>query len=181
MKLLKRAFFFVSVLITSTLVLCGCDIAGLQKAVSIKNDRVMYVGQKYTPVAEVKDGKAEDVIWSIDDEAVAKLENGQIVVLAEGSFNLFAKIGSATDVKHIYTHVANIYSITYELNGGTGDKLITEYSQGSSLIELVAPTKVGYEFAGFYAEPDFSGEAVEFVEGSLEQDLTLYAKWELVE
>ena len=39
------------------------------------------------------------------------------------------------------------------------------------------PTRAGYIFAGWYASPDFSGDAWDFDANAVTADVTLYAKW----
>ena len=70
------------------------------------------------------------------------------------------------------------YTITYEVNGGALPEsgVITTYT-AESTVTLPVPTKVNYEFKGWYEAEDFSGENVtEFVGGNA--DKTFYAKWE---
>lgn len=45
-------------------------------------------------------------------------------------------------------------------------------------VEPEYPTKEGYEFAGWYADPEFK-TPFKFSESAIENDITLYAKWEL--
>ena len=62
------------------------------------------------------------------------------------------------------------YTITYDLDGGTCDALISEYTEGNEVI-LPTPTKDGYIFLGWYQDEI----KVEFVKkGNFE----LVAKWE---
>ncbi len=69
----------------------------------------------------------------------------------------------------------NIYTVTFESNGGTPIQPISS-PYGQQITAPTVPTKVGYQFAGWYQEEglinvwDFD---VDVVEG----DMTLYAKW----
>ena len=65
------------------------------------------------------------------------------------------------------------YTITLELNGGTGDSsIVAEY--GTEITEPT-PTKEGYTFGGWYIDTDFTAG---YVFGKMPSgNLTLYAKW----
>lgn len=70
------------------------------------------------------------------------------------------------------------YTITYELNGGTGDNLITTYSSArSGVIDLPRPTKKGYSFMGWYTNASFSRDPILAISETTNKNLTLYAKW----
>ncbi len=70
------------------------------------------------------------------------------------------------------------YTITYELNGGVGDGLITTYSSARpSDIDLGRPTKEGYAFMGWYTNPGFNGGPMLTINNKTNKNLTLYAKW----
>ena len=71
-----------------------------------------------------------------------------------------------------------LYSISYELNGGTnasGNK--ESYSIITPTITLYEPTKDGYMFGGWYLTEDFSGNEVKDIEKGSYGDYKLYAKW----
>ena len=71
------------------------------------------------------------------------------------------------------------YSITYELNGGVNNPdNIETYRSTNASFTLLSPTREGYVFAGWYDNPEFSGEAVERIVRGTSGDITLYAKWE---
>ena len=68
------------------------------------------------------------------------------------------------------------YTITYNLNGGTGASNGT-YTASSATITLPTPTREGYTFGGWYDNADFEGTAVtEILTGST-GNKTFYAKW----
>ncbi len=73
---------------------------------------------------------------------------------------------------------AVLYSINYELNGGTGDaNNPSVYSVESGELKVEEPSKNGYEFAGWYFDSDFTEP---FCENGNMTDITLYAKWNLI-
>ena len=71
-----------------------------------------------------------------------------------------------------------LFTISYELNGGTleGDYPV-EYRYGTGC-ELVIPTREGYDFAGWYRNPDFTGAKITKIGTGFKENITLYVKWE---
>ena len=70
------------------------------------------------------------------------------------------------------------YSISYSLNGGTNDSSNpSSYTAESDTITLAAPSRSGYEFAGWYKSAKFSGSAVTSIPTASYGNITLYAKW----
>ena len=73
------------------------------------------------------------------------------------------------------------YIITYKLNGGTNaPENPASYNVETETITLKDPVKTGYTFAGWYKAEDFTGEAVTKITQGSTGNITLYAKWELV-
>ena len=73
------------------------------------------------------------------------------------------------------------YSITYYLGGGSSnpDNPAT-YNIETNTFNLLPPSKVGYNFDGWYANSNFSGDPVtQIVKGST-GNKTFYAKWEII-
>lgn len=72
------------------------------------------------------------------------------------------------------------YSITYELNGGTG---VTNgsYTIESENIVLPTPEKSGYEFLGWYENSRFGGDPVTEIPSGSTGDKTFYAKWKVID
>ena len=70
------------------------------------------------------------------------------------------------------------YTITYNLGGGTnhGDNPST-YTVESAAIALGAATRTGYQFGGWYASADCSGDAVTTIATGSTGDVELWAKW----
>lgn len=87
---------------------------------------------------------------------------------------------SFTDILTV-TGTANaryeVYTITYELNGGTNPaNPVTQYIIIDNAI-LPIPTKTGWDFGGWYDNDTFDGEPITSTTGQA-SDLTLYAKWQ---
>ncbi|WP_027727655.1 InlB B-repeat-containing protein [Treponema sp. C6A8] len=83
--------------------------------------------------------------------------------------------------------LGNLYSITYEPNGGTltgtWPGSYTRQSDDIMLPAIVSSTNsngisfTGYDFAGWYTNPDFTGTEMTFIPKGTTGNLTLYAKW----
>ncbi len=69
------------------------------------------------------------------------------------------------------------YSITYNLNGGVNpENAPKEFREGSELT-LPTPTKENAFFAGWFTNPEFTGEALTVIPKDTKTDLVLYAKF----
>lgn len=73
-----------------------------------------------------------------------------------------------------------VYSVTYTLDGGKLSKGAVLTLKKSSLpVALIAPTKEGHTFLGWYETSTFAGEVISNL--TEEKDYILYAKWEIDE
>jgi len=82
------------------------------------------------------------------------------------------------DMNLIAVWKAHTNSITYELNGGQflQEEYLKEHTYGTAITELPTPTRYGYDFLGWYENPELTKEfqgipAIEMI------DHTYYAKW----
>lgn len=70
------------------------------------------------------------------------------------------------------------YPVSYNLNGGTNNSVNpSSYTIESSLIDLKAPVKNNYDFAGWFVSESLIGRVVESIGGGTTGEITLYAKW----
>lgn len=69
------------------------------------------------------------------------------------------------------------YNIQYELNNGENSVSNKSTYTVENSFELVSPTRVGYDFAGWYQKSDFSGDKITKIDSSFSSDLKLFAKW----
>ena len=79
----------------------------------------------------------------------------------------------------LYPIWLKVYTITYELNGGTNAEGNPDsYTSDDLPITLLEPTKAGSKFEGWYYNSDFSGDRVDgiYTVGS-DDNITLYAHW----
>lgn len=72
---------------------------------------------------------------------------------------------------------AEFFAVALETDGGTEHETLKDFGEG---VTLPLPQKYGYEFEGWYASSDFSGEKVQGETYFAEADVTLYAKWKQV-
>lgn len=69
------------------------------------------------------------------------------------------------------------YSISYELDGGTNPaENPSQYNVLTGTVTLLDPAKMGYAFAGWYTDADYTTQVTTIPAGSTD-DVTLYAKW----
>jgi len=74
---------------------------------------------------------------------------------------------------------ATSYNITYNVNGGSTVQNRT-YTITSNAITLPVTTRNGYTFAGWYENPDLTGNAVTTIPTGSTGDKQFYAKWNAV-
>lgn len=78
--------------------------------------------------------------------------------------------------------IATIYSITYNLDGGTlGANSPTGYTIEDDLIVFPDASKIGYTFEGWFANAALSGSPIVAINPNLLQDVTLFAKFEVIQ
>lgn len=70
----------------------------------------------------------------------------------------------------------SLYSITYYLNGGTNNVANPSVYSSTESVSLLAPTRSGYRFSGWYTESTFTTKATGWSAGET-GDKNLYAKW----
>ncbi len=82
------------------------------------------------------------------------------------------------DIKLYARWVKSSYSISYELDGGTNNdnNPLIYFSSNLPLI-LLAPTKSGHDFIGWFTDPT-GGIQITTIENIQYGNLTLYARWE---
>ena len=85
--------------------------------------------------------------------------------------------GSTGDKEYFEVWHKIVYTITYELNGGTNSpQNPSQYTTGFVVV-LGDPTYGTYRFDGWYLNSDFSGNQISEISANTEGDLILYAKW----
>lgn len=96
-------------------------------------------------------------------------------VLADKPFDFNTKINKAIKLKALYEGKVETITITFDSKGGSAVDPIT-INKGTELILPKDPTYAGYNFKGWYDinETPIHNNAL------LEEDTTLYAKWEKI-
>ena len=85
--------------------------------------------------------------------------------------------GSTGDITLYAKFNPTVYHINYELDGGNNNAANpATYTIESNEITLLAPTKRGYTFDGWYSDSDYSTAFTKIAAHST-TDITVYAKW----
>ncbi len=123
--------------------------------------------------------------FSSSDESVAMVsglaikpdENGEVEVKV-----LAAGVGKATitgktenDKTVTFEVIVGVSSIRYEVNGGTNNDDAVYSVQGEETVSLLAPSRKGYTFAGWYQEATFARKVSELK--ATGEEIIVYAKW----
>ncbi len=80
----------------------------------------------------------------------------------------------------LITGCKKTYSITYNLDGGVLENKIAKFTK-QDMFKLNTPYKEGYIFEGWYLDFDCQGSSIDEISGDIKKDITLYAKWSLIE
>ncbi|MBE6131029.1 MAG: hypothetical protein E7183_04845 [Erysipelotrichaceae bacterium] len=97
--------------------------------------------------------------WYVNDELVTKIAKG-----------------TTGDLELVAAWQAGSYNINYQLDGGINNETNPSVFTAEDEVELNAPTKVGYNFLGWY----LNDELVNKIPVGTNGDVTLVAKWEIV-
>lgn len=73
--------------------------------------------------------------------------------------------------------MAPVSRIDYRLDGGLNHEKNSDTYTGEAAVKLYEPTKIGYNFTGWYTNSSFTDKISQIDAGTAE-DITLYAKWE---
>lgn len=132
---------------------------------------------KYNKTINEKDIKDKDDLGEsfIDWYEVIDVKNDKDV-LAEKPFDFKTKITKKTKLKATYTAEVETITITFDSKGGSKVDDIT-LNKGVELTLPKDPTYDGYTFKGW---EDKNGTPI-YDKALLEEDTTLYAKWEKIE
>lgn len=137
------------------------------------------ISYKFNPVytdAQVRWESANPEIAVVD-------ENGQVTAVAVGDATIIAYATDGVDEKAFVLKLSvseSDFAIEYVLNGGTNSEANPAgYNTLNTPLQLQAPTRLGYNFLGWYADEELTQEAGTIAEGST-GDVKVYAKWEIV-
>lgn len=121
-------------------------------------------GMTFKGLAPEIEGYAFDA-WYTDELLTMQLEPGYKVT---EDITLYAK----------YTMLAT-YTVTFDSNEGSAVEAITDVADGSTILEPADPTRTGYNFLGWFKD-ELLTTAWDFDTDVVTEDITLYAKWELI-
>ena len=135
------------------------DTAGGSK---IEDITVLENGTITAPTAPTRDGY-NFAGWYLDAELTNPIEDFASFII-EGNVTLYAK------------WEASIYTVTFELNGGTGTAAPQTVKYGEKVILPTGLTKEGYKLKAWYKDAALT---IPFIPSAgVTGDLKLYAKWE---
>lgn len=130
------------------------------------------VTESYSPYALVsmkeKIGATNVLAWTTSEtNSKTQYTANEKLVMPEKDITLYAK----TDVK--------TFHIQYELNGGTLKNGVETFKDvdGATLPTAADVSKDGAQFAGWYTNASFTGNAVTTIAKNTTSDQTFYAKW----
>ena len=107
--------------------------------------------------------------WSTTADGPVVYSDGQSVI------NLASQQDAVVDLYAQWTAI--VYSITYNLGGGSLTTTHNSYTVNDATITLDNPTRTGYTFAGWYDNSGFTGNAVTVIPASSTGDVVLWARW----
>lgn len=82
--------------------------------------------------------------------------------------------------KILYAHWnQNFYEITYHLDGGKNAEENPKKHSKDEVLNLYAPSREGYQFAGWYTDTEYKNSAAG-LNGITENQIELYAKWQQI-
>lgn len=112
-------------------------------------------------------------------------EKGMLSILvssdAPGDETIEIVLSAGSIRKIIRVVVRKQYTVSFVTNGGSMVSPIKNVMHGSQIDPPVSPSKNGYVFAGWYTDPNFAENSkYRFGYQSIESNLTLYAKWDVL-
>lgn len=152
-------------------------------------------GKSIIPRADLEQSDFSD-IWWVGDKANGGLVAVRLMnALSTGGFSLqTSKNGKGQTALELTGHVSinaqkvvpmvfysidpvtiHTYTVTFDTDGGTTVEA-QEIQSGGKVTEPTAPTKEGYEFAGWFADATKTA-AWDFENNTILADTTIYAKW----
>ena len=145
-----------------------------------------FTGEDYTGFSVYIDDSSTAL--ATDKYKIEKVENELILTVKHENFankvsgdkiKVTVKHNGYMDASGEITILDAVYNVTLNTNGGVlanESDNITHYTQGT-VVTLPTPTKVGYQFEGWYENKDFTGNKVTMITADSEGDKVYYAKW----
>lgn len=99
---------------------------------------------------------------------LAKTESGYTFVMPASNVTVAAAFEKQEAEETVY------YTLSFETNGGTAIDSISQTAGTVISLDSYRPEKEGYNFDGWYSDPDFTNA---ITEAELTHNMTVYAKW----
>lgn len=126
---------------------------------SVIEDYIFIEGENFTLPSEPTKVGHEFLGWFVDSDLTESFNAKDII---ESDLNLYAKWA-------IY-----VFDVTYVLNNDESNQVLP-INYGSNATELNDIEKVGYDFEGWYTDPEFTNPYN--FDSEIIEDITLYANW----
>lgn len=141
---------------------------------------IIYTGFTNPPISPktVMDGDVVTISFGSDANDVIRVISGGANLVLNTDYTYQNKVLNILTPIRDDVHIVNpsIFSITYVLNGGVqANGQITSFSMDNPE-NILAPTKEGYNFGGWYETSDFKTEVITST-SQLTGNTTLYASW----
>ena len=150
----------------------------------IKGTMLVDEQQVILPTVEGYDFNAVVTYRSLDSNVASVSEQGTVVAFNTGSTVIIVRVeevGNASNYEEypfLIQVVESEYAIEYVLNGGKNHlENLDYYTKRQCPVVLKEPTRDGYKFLGWY---DLEGNQVTEISKYEEADVTLEAKWEII-
>jgi uncharacterized repeat protein (TIGR02543 family) len=160
---------------------------GMSHINAIKLEEVSFVAVTYTITYNVNGGETiADSAYTIESEAIVLPVPVKTGYTFLGWYDNEAFTGDAVTAiptgsygnKAFYAKwEATTYTITYNLNGGTGVSNAT-YTIEDAAITLPEPTKTNHAFQGWYNNETLTGDAVTAIPAGSTGNKEFWAKWQ---
>lgn len=108
----------------------------------------------------------------VESKAFSTINPNTVFYYKKGSSG-FSNVGFKID---IFTESTYYRYVTFEANGGNSDTILTT-SFGLQVARPKTPIRTGYTFLGWNTNPDGTGREWNFLDNTVEQNTTLYARW----
>ena len=145
-----------------------------------KTELSLVVGSNETLSATVEPATATNkaVTWKSSKPAVAEVdETGKVTAKQAGTATITVTTKDGGKTATCEVKVLALYSITYELNGGTDNGgNPASYTVETDTITLKPVNKANHIFFGWYEKADFSGSPVTEIRKGSHGDKKLYAQ-----
>ena len=141
---------------------------------------ITYVGFTNPPSSPttVMDGDTPTITFNSDAQNTLTISSGGNTLVMGTDYTYSNRVLTfITPIRnHLLIDNPAVYTITYELNGGTqANNQITTYMTNNNQA-ILSPTKTDYIFGGWYLYSNFSGDDIRNT-SQITGDVTLYAKW----